>query len=632
MTDALLHRGPDARGIWVDEGAGIAFGHRRLSIVDLSANGAQPMHSHCGRYVITYNGEIYNHLALRRELEAAGKAPAHWRGTSDTETLLEVIAQLGLRAALERSVGQFALAVWDRETRSLSLARDRFGEKPLYYGWASRPGAPLLLFGSELKALKAHPGFRNAVDPAAAAMFMRFGYVGAPYSIYDGTRKVMPGSIVTIRAGERGRKIVHEEAYWRIADVARAGVASPFATLQDGLDAVEAALTEAVAGQLVADVPVGAFLSGGIDSSTIVALGQKRSTRPLKTYTVGFDEAGFDEAPFAAAVARHLGTEHHEIRLKASAALEIIPKLPEMYCEPFADSSQVPTHLISRFARREVTVALSGDGGDELFGGYNRYFVAPAFWRWAGRAPRLARRAFASTAMLLSPDSWNAIGRVTGGAGAGATLGDKAYKLATRLRSVNNIDELFASLLMQFPLGGAPMRLPADHAGHADQRDWAAWLEAPEHRMMLVDSLTYLPDDIMTKVDRASMAVSLEARAPMLDHRVAAAAWRMPVHQHIKDGTGKRSLRGILYKYVPEALLKRPKVGFAMPVAAWLRGPLKEWASESLAPARIRSFGLLDEKRIGALWSQHMTGRRDWAVPLWHALMLQQWLSRDSAS
>jgi asparagine synthase (glutamine-hydrolysing) len=622
MTDSLSHRGPDGHGFWVDPEAGIGLGHRRLAIVDLSPAGAQPMTSAGGRFVISFNGEIYNHRALRKEIEAAGKAPA-WRGGSDTETLLAAIEAWGLARALERCVGMFAIGLWDRGERTLSLARDRFGEKPLYYGWFGDGAGAAFGFGSELKALTAHPAFANPIDPAGTELFLRYAYVPAPGTIYRNVFKAPPGAIVTINAAGRAQRAPKIDAYWRLADTIAAGQSNPYTSIEEAEVAIEAALKEAVSIQLEADVPVGLFLSGGIDSSLIVALAQQASSRRVRTFTIGFDVGGFDESPFAAAVSTHLGTDHTTVRVDARETMAVIPNLATMYDEPFADSSQIPTHIVSRIARQHVTVALSGDGGDELFGGYSRYTWAPALWARFGAAPAPLRRALGA-GMGGAPHAFAAIAGAFG-LGRGVTqLGAKTEKFAQVLRTAESLDDVYLSLICAWPRGEEPVKARAAHAA-AVETTGAAHLADPAERMMYLDALSYLPDDILVKVDRAAMACSLETRAPLLDHRVAAAAWRAPGGMKIQGGVGKALLRKILARHVPAALMERPKAGFAIPIGAWLRGPLRDWAEELLSASSLRDAGLAPDA-VTAIWRAHQAGRGDWTARLWTVLMLQSWL------
>ncbi len=643
MALTIAHRGPDDAGAWADAEAGIALGHRRLAIVDLSAAGHQPMASASGRYVMVFNGEIYNHLELRmdprfrgddgrgRGMTQAGMDPGSvpgmtgWRGHSDTETLLAGFEAWGVEATLRKAVGMFAVALWDRAERKLTLARDRMGEKPLYYGWVQ--GA--FVFGSELKALRAYPGFGNPVSRDALALFMQHGAVPAPYSIYQDVYKLPPGCLLTLDAAGLAAQAVHIAPYWQLAELARRGLANPIHSEAEALSELEATLRQAVALQAVADVPLGAFLSGGVDSSAIVALMQAQSARPVQTFTVGFDEAGFDESPHALAVARHLGTEHHALRVGAADAQAVIPLLAGMYDEPFADSSQIPTHLVSKAARQHVTVALSGDAGDELFGGYNRYFWGQRVWNRLAWLPPALRQVLGAGMEQVPAPAWDAMGRALPGTHAVARLGDKAHKLAQRLKTVQSMDDLYRSLVTEWPQGtdlvlGAqrlPTALSDEHLANA----LALGVSEPEHRMMLWDSMTYLPDDILHKVDRAAMSVSLETRVPFLDHRVVELAWRLPLHMKIRGNQGKWALRQVLYKYVPPELIERPKAGFGIPVGQWLRGPLRDWAEALLDEKRLVQEGYLQPAPIRRAWQEHLSGRHDWTARLWTVLMFQAW-------
>lgn len=627
MTHAVRHRGPDAGAVFVDDEVGVALGHRRLAVLDLSERGAQPMRSACGRYVLVFNGEIYNHLSLRHELEASGSAS--WRGTSDTETLLACFVAWGVAATLIRTVGMFALALWDRSERSLTLARDRFGEKPLYYGFVGRGASSACVFGSELKALRAHPEFDNPIDRGGLALFLRFSYVPAPYTIYEDIFKLEAGSLLTLTNADVAARERRAEAYWRYKDVALAGLANPIRDEREGLETLESALRNAVALQLVADAPVGAFLSGGIDSSTIVALMQAQSTRPVKTFTVGFDEAGFDEAPGAKAVARRLGTDHCEVRIRPSEARAAIPNLPEMYDEPFADSSQIPTSIVCAVARRSVTVALSGDGGDETLGGYNRYVIGPRLWRCLASAPSALRKVLGAGVARMPPWGWSALAHGPSLGGSLAAFKDKAYKIGPALCGMQSVDDLYKALVAEWMVGATPALSAAHSPTRSDEIDYAAQIGEPAHRMMLLDGVTYLPDDILAKVDRAAMAVGLETRVPLLDHRVAEIAWRLPISMKIRDGQGKWALRQILHRYVPAELVERRKAGFAIPIGQWLRGPLRDWAEPLLSEARLRGEGYLDPTQTRRLWVEHCSGKRDWTFRLWNLLSFQAWLARQ---
>ncbi len=622
MAATLRHRGPDDAGVWIDAECGIGFAHRRLAIVDLSPYGHQPMHSADGHLVLIYNGEIYNHLDLRAALEADGRGPAGgWRGHSDTETLIEAIAAWGLDEALDRSVGMFAFALWNRRNRVLSLARDRFGEKPLYYGWAGRD----LVFASELKVLRAHPEFDAEIDRRALAAFAARTNIPAPLSIYRRTWKLEPGCVLSLSDLEVFDAPPAEKIrrYWSYEAVVREGLADPFASEADALAALEQALATAIDGQSVADVPLGAFLSGGIDSSSVTAFYQERSAQPVRTYTIGFDEAGYDESADARAIARHLGTTHHEQILTSGQARDVIPLLPTIYDEPFADSSQIPTFIVSRFARQDVTVALTGDGGDELFAGYNRHVSAPAMWNAVRHVPRPLRAAASATLGQLPTSFWAAAAKALPGRTApnlGAKL-QKAVRTAGRARDFHDIyddflDEWAGSRSPVIDAGEVPSGL------HPDVAD-------PVIATMVRDATGYLPDDILTKVDRASMAVSLETRVPFLDHRVAAVAARIPLAMKVQGGRGKQILRKALFKRVPATLFDRPKAGFAVPVGEWLRGPLRDWAENLLADRRLANEEWFDPGTVRRRWRDHLSGRRDSTAAIWSILMFQAWLDEQ---
>lgn len=623
MMDGITHRGPDSDGLWLDEECGIALGHRRLAVVDLSPAGHQPMASTCGRYLIAYNGEIYNHADLRRDIEAAGRAPA-WRGHSDTETLLAAIVAWGLEKTLQRCIGMFAIALWDRQEHSLTLARDRMGEKPLYFGWQGRGGHSVFLFGSELKAMRAHPSFEAPVNRDALALYLRHNYIPAPHSIHQGIRKLMPGTLLTVSLTQRD---IEPRPYWSALDAAVSGVTHTRRALsaQDAVSELEGLLKSAVAQQMMADVPLGAFLSGGIDSSTIVALMQAQSNRPVKTFTIGFHEAGYNEAEHAKAVAAHLGTEHTELYVTPQEAMAVIPRLPTIYDEPFADSSQIPTFLVSQLARQHVTVSLSGDAGDELFSGYSRYTATAGMWRKLTRLPLPLRHAAARAITAVSPDAWSAMAGMLPGQRLGSRFGDKLHKGAGVL-GCRSVDALYHGLVShwndpaQLVIGGhePPTLLTGQ------QPDLPGL--GPVERMMALDMVTYLPDDILTKVDRASMAVSLESRVPMLDHRVVEFAWRLPQSLKLRNGVGKWVLRQVLYRYVPQHLIDRPKMGFGVPIDVWLRGPLRDWAEALMDESRLRREGYFDPAPIRQKWTEHLDGSRNWAYHLWDVLMFQAWL------
>jgi len=630
MADAVRHRGPDDAGVWVDAAAGIAFGHRRLSIIDLSAHGHQPMVSPSGRYVLTYNGEIYNFAALRASLEQRGHA---FRGHSDTEVLLALIDERGLHEALTEVTGMFAFGLWDRRDRVLHLARDRLGEKPLYYGWC---GATLL-FGSELKALRAHPAFCADVDRGVLALYLRRNCVPSPYTIHTGILKVPPGTTVTVRASDSPGILKDPVPYWSLRTVAEHARDNGGARTDNDdelADELEARLRAAVTARMYADVPLGAFLSGGIDSSMVVALMQANSTRPVRTFTIGFDDLGYDESADAARVARHLGTDHVELRVGPDEARAVIPRLPTMYDEPFADSSQIPTFLVSQLTRRHVTVSLSGDGGDELFGGYNRYLFAPAMWARLRRVPRPLRRAGASVLGSVSTGSWDQLAlrtsRVVPRRLRVRAPGSKMNKLIDLLPA-SGIDDMYSTLTSHWKAPEAVVLGAAEAPSLVNQRaQWPA-LDDPAALMMYLDTMTYLPDDILVKVDRATMAVSLEARVPYLDHDLVEFAWRLPPAAKIRDGQSKWLLRRVLDRYVPATLVERPKTGFALPLGEWLRGPLREWAEDLLAAERLRAGGFFAPEPVRAMWDDHRSRRRDREYELWDVLMFQAWLAEAQA-
>lgn len=623
MSDALKHRGPDDFGIWQDPVTRIVLGHQRLSILDLSDAGHQPMLSASGRFVIAFNGEIYNHYEIRKELEQLrGAGELAWRGHSDTETILAALEEWGVERALRKTVGMFSIALWDKLEGTLTLARDRFGEKPLYYGWLNND----FVFCSELKALKRVPGFSNTINREALSDYLRYSYIPAPCSIYEGVYKLEPGSLVTLQAKENNIEITRRTYYWSIEEAVTEGCEFAWDNEEAALLDLESALTRSVHGQMLSDVPLGAFLSGGIDSSLIVSLMQKVAEKPVKTFTVGFDEAGFDESPHAMAVARHLGTDHTEVRVTAAETLETVPILSDVYDEPFADSSQIPTHIVSRVARQRVKVALSGDGGDELFGGYNRYYWGPKVWARVRHIPYPLRQIMAAIMMRVPPTYWNAFLDRAGQ----VRPGEKVAKLGRALKGASSIDDLYRNLLVEWPADVSLVN-GADKSGVAfHQSRKIGHLDDARARMMARDSVDYLPDDILCKVDRAAMSVSLETRAPYLDHRVADLAWRLPMSMKIRDNQGKWALKQVLYKYVPPRLIERPKAGFAIPVGQWLRGPLRPWAEALLDESRMRRDGYLKAEPIRESWWQHSSGRHDWTNRLWAILMFQSWLERQS--
>ncbi|MDN8007992.1 asparagine synthase (glutamine-hydrolyzing) [Burkholderia multivorans] len=631
MTASLAHRGPDAQGLWVDPAAGIALGHRRLAIVDLSVHGRQPMASACGRYVMVFNGEIYNHRELRAQLERVGRAPA-WRGHSDTEVLLAAFAAWGVDATLRRATGMFALALWNRESRVLTLARDRIGEKPLYYG---RIG-DALVFASELKALRAYPGFDGEIDRDALCLYLRHSAVPAPHTIYRGIRKLPPGSWIQFEHAQDAPRI---RTYWALDHAIDAGHHEPFAgTAAEAVDRLDTVLRQAVARQMEADVPLGAFLSGGVDSSTIVALMQAQSAAPVDTFTIGFHEAGYDEAGYAKAVARHLGTRHTELYVTADHALDVVPKLPAIYDEPFSDASQIPTFLVAELTRRHVKVSLSGDGGDELFGGYTRYFLTPRLWRKLHRVPAAVRTRIAGALHALRPDHADQLAAVAQGAWGGGELRESPTRIGDRLHKLGHVmtaDSRIGLYRLLMSSVHHPERIAL--AGHEPPTPldtvsaWPAHLSFAE-QAMAIDTLTYLPTDILTKVDRAAMAVSLETRMPFLDHHVVEFAWRLPASLRLPEGQSKALLRRLLDRYVPTELIDRPKQGFCAPIDHWLRGALRDWADALLQPSRLRDEGFFDAAAVERLWRQHQTGRMNWQHQLWTVLMFQAWLDAQRAA
>ncbi|HEX5818292.1 MAG TPA: asparagine synthase (glutamine-hydrolyzing) [Gemmatimonadales bacterium] len=627
MCRAVHHRGPDDSGTWLDGEAGVGLGHARLSILDLSCAGHQPMLSAGGRYAMVFNGEIYNHLELRAEIARRAGAIA-WRGHSDTETLLAAIEVWGLEATLVRAVGMFAIALWDRERRTLALARDRLGEKPLYYGWQGG----VLLFASELKAITGHPAFRRRIDRGALALLLRHDYIPAPWSIYEGIRKLAPGTVVTLSLADREPA---PRPYWSVHDVVEAGLAHPFeGSPEEAVEQLDRHLREAVKAQMLADVPLGAFLSGGVDSSTIVALMQQQSSRPVRTFTIGFHEARYNEAVHAAAVAKHLGTDHTELYVSPREALDVIPNLPSIYCEPFADSSQIPTILVSRLARQSVTVSLSGDAGDELFGGYQRYDIADAMWRRLATVPAPMRHAVASALTAVPTGAWNALLRPVRGA-LPATMatdpGDRLHRGADVLRA-HGPEDIYRRLVSLWH-DPASVVLGATEPPTAltDRSRWPA-TDGFRHWMMATDLVSYLPDDILVKVDRAAMSVSLETRVPLLDHRVVEFAWRLPLTYKVRDGVGKWPLRQVLHRYVPRELIERPKMGFGVPIDEWLRGPLRDWADDLLDEARLRREGFFAPGPIRAIWEAHRAGHRSHHYQLWTVLMFQAWLAEHGGT
>lgn len=620
MNEAISNRGPDDFGVWTDVSEGISLGHRRLAIVDLSAAGHQPMLSISQRYILVFNGEVYNHLAMRKDLAGAGWVSG-WKGASDTETLLAGFELWGIAGTVERSIGMFAFAVWDRQKKVLTLGRDRLGEKPLYYGWQNQS----FLFGSELKALRQHSSFQGTIDRDALALFMRHNAVPGGHCIYSGIHKLQPGCLASVSLECREPQIT---CYWSVAQTVQQGLKNPFTgSPEAAVDQLNELLLSAVGQQMVADVPLGAFLSGGIDSSTIVALMQSQSEKPVRTFSIGFHEPGYNEAEHAKAVARHLGTEHTELYVTSSQAQDVIPKIPEIYDEPFADSSQIPTYLVSQLAKQHVTVSLSGDAGDELFAGYNRYLMTSQLWGKLSRLPIPVRRTIASSITALGPATWNSllspIPRLKD-----RNIGDKLHKGA-KVLTAGSIDDLYLRCVSHWQDPGQVVIGATEPATLLTSNSFSSITNGIE-RMMALDMVTYLPDDILTKVDRAAMSVSLETRVPFLDHRVVEFAWRLPLAYKLREGQSKWALRQVLYRYIPRELIDRPKMGFGIPVDNWLRGPLRDWAENLLDEKRLRQEGFFHPQIIRKTWAEHLTGKRNWQYLLWDVLMFQAWLDKQA--
>jgi asparagine synthase (glutamine-hydrolysing) len=624
MGNSIKHRGPNDSDEWYDPNSKIGLSHRRLSIIDLTKFGRQPMISKSGRYVIVYNGEIYNHLDLRNEL-----SNKYWNGSSDTETLLQCFEEWELDKTLIKIVGMFSFALWDGKLRCLTLCRDRMGEKPLYFGWQGTGYNSAFLFGSELKALTVHPQFRQEINRDAIALQLRHNYIPAPYSIYNDIYKLLPGHYLQLNENDFKKKFLPDsKPYWSLTDVAISGANNPLTlSIEDIINQLEKLLHTSIKQKMISDVPLGAFLSGGVDSSTVVALMQAQSAHKIKTFSIGINDDDYNEAKYAKEVAKHLGTDHTEIYVSAQQAMAVIPKLPTLYDEPFSDSSQIPTFLVSQLAKQYVTVSLSGDGGDELFCGYNRYTMSKNLWNKLSLIPFSFRKILASGIDSITPQSWNKLVKYVPSLNKYLNFGDKIHKGANLL-NCRTLSELHYKLVShcQNPneivlnskepstfLTNYKPKLP----GLDDQQ-----------QMMALDSLTYLPDDILVKIDRAAMAISLETRVPFLDHRVVEYAWRIPQSLKLRNGQSKWILRQILYKYVPKKIIERPKMGFGIPIGTWLRGPLRDWAECLLNATRLRQQGYLNPDLIRAKWSEHLSGKRNWQYHLWDVLMFQSWLDK----
>ena len=619
MTEQMVHRGPDDRGVWTEQEAGIALGQQRLAIIDLAPTGHQPMMSRDERFVVTYNGEIYNHRELRVQLEASGRS---FIGHSDTQVITEGATTWGLEGMLGGLNGMFAIALWDRQTRVLHLARDRMGEKPLYYGRFGR----WVLFGSELKALVAHPYWEPRLDSTAANLFFTYNYVPAPRTIFEGVYKLPPGHFLSIKC-DAAKPLPEPRPYWSLHEVARRGLAEPLRSDPNAaIKELDVLLSDAVQMRMESDVPLGALLSGGIDSSLIVAMMQRSARQPVKTFSVGFNEKGYDESTHARNVAEFLGTEHQEFRVTPKDALEVVPALPTMYDEPFADSSQIPTHLIAKLAREHVTVALSGDAGDECFTGYHRYGWGETLWARFGWIPAPLRRWLAGLLRSFSPAQFDVVFRtlahVLPKSMHYSNPGDRIHKLLGVIGSANK-EALYDSLLTNLSGHVSPAVRGAKRGfGGTDAQpaieDFVAW-------MVALDMQVYLPDDILVKVDRATMATSLESRAPFLDHRVVEFSWRLPKDYKLRGTVGKWITRELLYQYVPKTIVDRPKQGFSVPLDNWLRGPLREWADDLMQPGSLADTGAIDVAHVAQRWHEHISGRRNWGHFLWSILMFESW-------
>lgn len=625
MAASLAHRGPDRSGVWTADENELGLAHRRLSIIDLSNAGAQPMRSASGRYILAFNGEIYNFKELREEINGEGTV---WNGHSDTEVMLSAFERWGCDAAVEKFIGMFAFALWDTQEQELYLGRDRIGEKPLYYGWEG----DTFLFASELKALKAFPGWQGRVDHQSLSLFVRHIYIPAPRTIYKGFFKLPPGHILKISMNSRSQSKTKPYPYWDARKIVEYGCSSQFrGSIDEALDSLDQLLKKVISGQMISDVPLGAFLSGGIDSSLIVALMQSLHNRPVKTFTVGFTESAYNEANHARRVANHLGTEHTEISVTPEEAMEVIPKLADIYDEPFADASQIPTILVSQITRQYVTVSLSGDAGDELFGGYNRYSWVNSIWTRLSKCPHNLRPLFESVLKALPPQSWDKLFAlltpILPKAANQSLPGDKIHKLAEIVTS-KSPEEMYHRLISTWK-NPTELVMQADepYIPITDQHQWAK-VDSITEKMMYFDMVTYLPDDILVKVDRAAMASSLETRVPFLDHRVCEFAWKLPLSMKVHDGQGKWLLRRLLYRYVPKELIERPKMGFGVPIDQWLRGPLKEWASDLLNVDRLKRDGYFNPSLIHQKWEAHLSGKQNWQYHLWSVLMFQLWQDR----
>ena len=630
MNLAISHRGPDASGTWIDKNSGIVLGHQRLSILDLSVAGNQPMQSHSDRFVITYNGEVYNHLEIRRELEKTNSG-IKWRSNSDTETLLQAIDYWGTEIALQKIEGMFAFGLWDKKKRCLTLVKDRVGEKPLYFGWQGIGDNKVFLFGSELKALRAHPEFRGEIRRDSIALQLRHNCIPAPYSIYKDIFKLQPGHYLELKEVDLKKNLLpSSKAYWSFTENAIDGNNNRLTLDKKEVQKnLEKHLLTSVKKQMMSDAPLGAFLSGGIDSSIVVALMQSQSDHPVKTFTIGFSENDYNEAKYAKKIAQHLGTNHTELYVSSKEAMEVIPKLPSIYDEPFSDSSQIPTFLVSQLASQHVKVALSGDGGDELFCGYNRYLISKKFSNIINLMPLSLRKILASGLKSVSPQHWDKVSKFLPGLRRQFNFGDKIYKVADVLNASNL--RAFYYILCSHWQNPTEVVINSKEPGTflTEFRPELTDLNS-QQEMMALDFVTYLPDDILVKVDRAAMASSLETRTPFLDHKLIEYVCKIPHSLKFKNGEGKWILRQILNQYVPQNLTERPKMGFGISIGTWLRGPLRDWAESLLNEKRLQQEGYFNPKLIREKWTQHLSGKRNYHHDLWNVLMFQAWIDLNS--
>ncbi|GAJ38355.1 asparagine synthase (glutamine-hydrolyzing) [Saccharococcus caldoxylosilyticus] len=623
MSMTLSHRGPDDFGIWVDPNVGISLGHRRLSIIDLSPEGHQPMHSISNRYVVVFNGEIYNHQDIRNEL-LSQDPQITFRGRSDTEVMLAAFEKWGVKKAVEKFVGMFAFALWDKKERVLYLCRDRMGEKPLYYGWVG----DTFMFASELKALTKHPNFKQEVNRDALALYMRYSYIPSPYSIYKNIFKLQPGTLLTVDVEKNLENI---EYYWSLKNVIEVAKNEPFQGSEtEAIEHLHSLIIHSVKQQMLSsDVPVGAFLSGGIDSSTVVAIMQAQSKKAIKTFSIGFYEQDYNEAQHAKAVADYLGTDHTELYVTPQEAIDVIPLLPSLYDEPLSDPSQIPTYLVAKLARKHVTVSLSGDGGDELFGGYSRYIQGKHIWKKIRNINWRYRNLLANTIFHYSEQHWDYLlsNKIVNRLTKNKLYGSRIYSVAMLLKS-RSFENFYRTMVSHWKIPSELVKGSQEFNDNSENGNGRFHVEMDDfEKMMYIDSISYLPDDILVKVDRASMGVSLESRIPLLDHRIVEFAWKLPIQYKVNNGIQKWILRQILYKYVPQQLIERPKMGFGVPIGHWLRGPLREWAEELLDEERLKVEGFFNPSLVRKKWIEHLKGEKNWQYYLWDVLMFQAWLN-----